>query len=181
MAKKLSAQRARFVAEYLVDLNATQAAIRAGYSERTAYSSGQRLLKAVEVQQALQAAQAKREQRVQIDQDYVLRRLAEIDQMDVADILGDDGEYKPVKQWPKVWRQFISGMDIAEIAEGRGEERVVVGVLKKVKWPDKVKNLELLGKHVTVGAFQENVKLGVTVDLADAIVEARKRARAKDS
>ena len=63
-----------FVAEYLIDLNATQAAQRAGYSMKTAYSQGQRLLKKVEIQQSLQEAKANREVRTNITQDFVLER-----------------------------------------------------------------------------------------------------------
>jgi phage terminase small subunit len=65
----LTARQELFVQEYLVDLNATQAAIRAGYSERTAYSQGQRLLKHVEVQAAVQAAMAARAERTEISAD----------------------------------------------------------------------------------------------------------------
>ena len=151
----LTAKQQRFVAEYLVDLNATQAAIRAGYSERTAYSQGQRLLKNVEIDSAISAAGRDRVERAQITADYVLNRLVEIDQMDVADILEPNGGIKPVADWPKVWRQYISGMDLAELHEGYGDEREMVGLLKKIKWPDKVKNLELLGKHITVQAFKD--------------------------
>jgi len=68
----LTPKQAQFVAEYLIDLNATQAAIRAGYSEKTAYSMGQRLLKHVEVGTAITEAQAKRAERTKITQDYVL-------------------------------------------------------------------------------------------------------------
>ena len=74
---ELTDKQKRFVEEYLVDLNATQAAIRAGYSEQTAYSIGQRLLKKVEVQEAIQQAQNKRSERTQITQDEVIRRLIE--------------------------------------------------------------------------------------------------------
>lgn len=68
----LNARQARFVEEYLTDLNATQAAIRAGYSEKTAYSQGQRLLKNVEVQKHITVAQADRSERTGVTQDYVL-------------------------------------------------------------------------------------------------------------
>ena len=151
----LSEKQRIFVSEYLIDLNATQAAIRAGYSEKTAYSQGQRLLKHVEIQAAIGAAKAERLERTEINADYVLNRLYEIDQMDVADILADNGGLKPIPEWPKIWRQYISGMDLAEMHEGYGDEREIVGLLKKIKWPDKVKNLELLGKHITVQAFKD--------------------------
>jgi phage terminase small subunit len=90
-----------------------------------------------------------------VDASYVLNRLVEIDRMDALDILNDDGTVKPIKEWPKVWRQFISNMEVVEMAGGDDEKRVAV--LKKIKWPDKVKNLELLGKHLQVGAFVEKV------------------------
>jgi phage terminase small subunit len=70
----LNERQRLFAAEYLVDLNATQAAIRAGYSERTAYSQGQRLLKHVEVQAAIQGALAARAARTEITADDVLQR-----------------------------------------------------------------------------------------------------------
>ena len=68
----LTAKRQAFVREYPIDLNATKAAIRAGFSEKTAYSQGQRLLKNVEVADAVQKALAERSERTEITQDYVL-------------------------------------------------------------------------------------------------------------
>ena len=76
--QKLSAKQEQFCREYLVDLNATQAAIRAGYSPKTAYSMGQRLLKNVEVQKAVQSAMDERSKRTEVNADYVLTNLLEI-------------------------------------------------------------------------------------------------------
>jgi len=73
--RNLPLKQARFVDEYLIDLNAIQAAIRAGYSPKTAYSQGQRLLKNVEIQSALANAGEERSQRTEIDQDWVLLQL----------------------------------------------------------------------------------------------------------
>jgi len=156
---KLTPRQSMFVKEYLVDLNGTQAAIRAGYSKKTAQEQSARLLSNVIISEAVAAGIAKRAAKIEINADYVLRRLAEIDQMDVLDIMNDDMSIKPVSEWPKVWRQYLSGFDVAEMFEGRGEDRDMVGILKKIKWPDKVKNLELLGKHIGVGAFSEKVQL----------------------
>ena len=147
-----------FVREYLIDLNATQAAIRAGYSEATAYSIGQENLNKPEIAAAINEAQADRAERTQINADYVLNRLVEIDNMDVLDIVDDNLNLKPVHQWPRVWRRYLSGFDVAEMFEGRGDDREMTGILKKIKWPDKVKNLELLGKHVGVQAFKDRVE-----------------------
>jgi phage terminase small subunit len=107
------------------------------------------------IQARLSLLRAERSERTNIDADYVLRRLAEVDQMDVIDIMDESGAFLPVRQWPKIWRQFISGMDVTELMQGSGDDRAVAGVLKKIKWPDKVKNLELIGKHVDVQAWKE--------------------------
>jgi phage terminase small subunit len=162
-----------FCREYLVDLNATQAAIRAGYSGKTAQEQSSRLLSNVMVQDRISVLKLERNEQVGVDAAYVLRRLTEIDQMDVLDVLLANGELKPVKDWPKVWRTTLSGMDVTEMA---GDS---AGLLKKIKWPDKVKNLELLGKHIDVQAFKEKVEHSGEISLIDRIQEARKRARGK--
>ncbi|HCD7251453.1 TPA: terminase small subunit [Citrobacter farmeri] len=153
----LNDKQEMFCREYLVDLNATQAAIRAGYSEKTAQEQSSRLLSNVMVQSRIAELKADRNEQVGVDAAYVLRRLTEIDQMDVLDILLQNGELKPIKDWPKVWRTTLSGMDVVEMASAES-----AALLKKIKWPDKVKNLELLGKHVTVQAFKEQTATEIT-------------------
>lgn len=146
----LSAKQEAFCQEYIKDFNATQAAIRTGYSQKTADRIASRLLSKVDIQDFVSQLQAKRTERVQIDADYVLKRLHEIDQLDVADILTDAGDFLPIKQWPKSWRISLSAIDIQIINSGDAE-----AITKKVKWPDKIRNLELLGKHIGVNAFAE--------------------------
>ncbi|MFP4773896.1 terminase small subunit [Pasteurella multocida] len=81
---KLTDKQKRFVEEYLIDLNATQAAIRAGYAEKAANREGSRLLSNVDIQDEIQKAQNKRSERVQISQDDVLRDLIELRDMCMA-------------------------------------------------------------------------------------------------
>ncbi|WP_289648937.1 terminase small subunit [Morganella morganii] len=164
----LTDKQEMFCREYLVDLNATQAAIRAGYSDKTANRIAAQLLSKLDIGKRIQELKSERGERLEVDADYVLKRLVEIDQMDVADILLSNGEIKPIKDWPKVWRITLSGIDVTEIA---GD---AAGLLKKIKWPDKVKNLELLGKHISVQAFREQVKnehdvVGTLSDLMDEL------------
>ncbi|WP_312740461.1 terminase small subunit [Cedecea neteri] len=149
----LTDKQEMFCREYLIDLNATQAAIRAGYSENTARKIGSENLTKPDIQDRIAELKSQRCELVGIDAAYVLKRLTEIDQMDVLDILMSTGELKPVKDWPKVWRTTLSGMDVMEMAS----EGSTAAMLKKIKWPDKVKNLELLGKHIDVSAFKENI------------------------
>jgi len=156
----LTDKQEMFCREYLIDLNATQAAIRAGYSENTARKIGSENLTKPDVQNRIAELKANRNEQVNIDAAYVLRRLVEMDQMDVLDIVKDDLSLKPVSEWPPTWRRYISGFDVAEMFENSGEggARELAGILKKIKWPDKVKNLELLGKHISVMAFKEQVE-----------------------
>ncbi len=106
----LTKKQRLFVDEYLIDLNATQAAIRAGYSTRRATEIGYQLLQRPEVAQAIQAAMAERSKRTEVEADYVIRRLREIDEMDVLDILEDDGSFRSIRDWPKAWRKIIARM-----------------------------------------------------------------------
>ncbi len=89
-----------------------------------------------------------------VDAAYVLRRIVEVDRMDISDILTDNDTLLPVSEWPQVWRQFISQFEVEDVFAGRGDERLKMGLLKKLKWPDKIANLKLMGTHVDVSAFK---------------------------
>lgn len=176
----LTAKQQRFVVEYLVDLNATQAAIRAGYAPARAREQAYQLMKRPAVKAAIEQAMQDRSKRLKVDADYVLQRLTEIDQLDVIDILNDDLTLKALSDWPKAWRLSLSGMDITEIGRATEDSQAAMAFLKKIKWPDKVRNLELLGKHVNVNAFKEQVEVNVT-GLADRMAKAKARARDRSS
>ncbi|MGC1125694.1 terminase small subunit [Pantoea agglomerans] len=176
--KPLTEQMVRYCEEYVKNPDdQTACAITAGYSAATAVNAASRLMADPRVKERIAHLRQARSRRTKIDADYVLKRLVEIDQMDVLDILTDEGGLKPVSQWPKVWRTSLSAMDINRIrmAGGDGEEDIE-STMQKVKWPDKVKNLELIGKHVGVSAFKEVQELNINISLADKLAAARKRA-----
>lgn len=162
-AVELTPRQSRFVDEYLLEPNATQAAIKAGYSKNGANAAGARLLANVSVQQAIEARQQDRAERTKVDADYVLHRLHAIDQLDIIDILDDAGNVRPVREWPKAWRQSITAADLHEMQTGD-----VMTVVRKIKWPDKLKTLELIGKHVSVKAFEAEKESGAD-DMAAAL------------
>ncbi|MGV2099043.1 terminase small subunit [Rhizobium sp. 21-4511-3d] len=172
----LSPKQARFVQEYLLDLNATQAAIRAGYSEKTAHSQGPRLLENVGVQAAIQKAKEQRADRTKINADWLLERLAEEATADIADLYTDAGSLKPIKEWPLIWRQgLVGGIEIETLrprgSKGTGqwhgkaqdiheeEEPEEETVVTKIKLSDRIRRLELIGKHVGVQAFNDKVEV----------------------
>jgi len=157
-----------FCHEYLIDLNIKCAAVRAGFSETSARQHGWVVFNRPEVQERIKYLNSSRLGRIAIDADYVLRRLIEIDQMDVLDIMNDNLSFKPVSEWPPVWRQYLAGLDNFEEFEGYGEDREMIGMVRKIKWPDKVKNLKLLGDHVAVGAFKDKHGLETELQLKQA-------------
>jgi phage terminase small subunit len=174
MARKLAnAKRERFCQEYIVDLNATQAAIRAGYSKKTAYSQGQRLLNFVEVKARIDFLKSKRSEKTQWDSQRVLDELIIIHKLDIIDIFKDDmSDFLPLSEWPVEWRRSLSAVDIKKIVDrGKDEgEEDIETFITKVKWPDKTRNLELIGKHVQIGAWEKETQGGAS-DLADALKE----------
>jgi len=160
-----------FVMEYTKDLNATQAAIRAGYSKRTARSVASEILTKPDINEAIAKAVEDRTKAVGIDAAYVLMRLKEINEMDVLDILNDDLSIRSLSEWPKVWRTMISGIDVNTIRQRSDDDTVEESILKKMKWPDKVKNLELIGKHVDVQAFNDRIDVKLKVTLEDIMAD----------
>lgn len=156
----INPQRQRFVEEYLVDLNGTEAAIRAGYSRKSAKAQASQLLALPEVQAAVSAGQASRSERTKVTADVVLQHLDAARTADLADLYDDDGNLKPIKDWPLIWRQgLVAGLEVEELFEGRGEDREHIGRLRKVKLADRTKIIELVGKHVGVQAFRDQVGL----------------------
>ncbi len=187
--KPLTAMQEAYCQSYIkTPENQTQAAINAGFSPNTAAVKASVMMRDERIQKRIAELMEERNKRMRVSADYVLLRLVEIDQMDVLDILNDDGGMKPIAEWPKVWRTSLSAMDIATIKttqaslqKENGEADLSVEdvehILKKVKWPDKVKNLELIGKHVDVNAFKERLDVNVNVTIADRIAAARKRLK----
>lgn len=153
---KLTARQALFVEQYLIDLNATQAAIRAGYSQKTAEQIGYQSLQRPQIQAAIKAATAARSKRTQIDADWVLRRLAMEIEADLAELYDEKGALKPISDWPMIWRQgLVAGVETVQEFEEVDGRKVPIGLVHKVKLSDRIRRLELIGKHIAVGAFAE--------------------------
>ena len=170
--KKLTAKQQRFCDEYLIDLNATQAAIRAGYSEKTACEQGARLLANVKVQKYLQKRKTDRIERTEITQDMVLLELANIAFSNAADyaavvekdatIQCENGAIMPLydEDGNPVKYRTVEPVLTADLTEN---QKRALSVIKKgrdgfeVKPYDKIRALELLGKHL--GMFTEQVKV----------------------
>ena len=152
---KLTNKQQRFVEEYLIDLNATQAAIRAGYSPLTAYSIGEENLKKPVIRAQVDKALAERSKRTGITADRVLLELARIGFINAADLI--DSNDATIKQGAaRDDTAAISSVKVKTIPTEDGDI-----VEREVKLCDKNKSLELLARHL--GMF--NDKLGISGDL----------------
>lgn len=175
--KPISAMMEAYCQSYVkMPENQRQAAIDAGFSPNTAAAKASVMMRDERIQKRIAELMEERNKRLRVSADYVLQRLVEIDQMDVLDILQDDGGLRPISQWPKIWRTTLSGLDISTTITNFNET-TLENMLKKIKWPDKVKNLELIGKHVDVNAFKERVEVSGTVTIADRMARARDRVK----
>ncbi len=160
----LTDKQARFISEYLIDLNATQAAIRAGYSPKAAQEQGSENLSKPIIQQAIREALQAREQRVEITQDRVLKELSLIAFADMRDYgtieAGGGFTAKSFDEMPdgasRVIGKIKEKRKILTTSEGNGEELVIESNLEFGHW-DKVKALELLGKHL--GMWTDKLKV----------------------
>lgn len=139
--RQLSEQRQRFVDEYLIDLNGTQAAIRAGYSPKTAQEQASRLLSNVMVQQAIAKRMAERSKRTGINQDRVVLELAKIALVKMTDIVDSQGRIKSTATDDDL--ACIESVKYKESESDTGSS-----VEREVKIASKLKALELLGKHL---------------------------------
>ena len=150
MTKPKHEMQERFAQEYLVDLNATQAAIRAGYSPKTAASQGTRLLRKVNVIEIIDRLKAERAKRTEITADRVLKELAAVGFSDLRRVMDDDGNMMNPDEWDEDTARAVSTVEITtrSIVDEEGEGPAVVERTHKLKaWP-KVSALQQIGNHL---------------------------------
>lgn len=142
-----------FCQEYIIDSNATQAAIRAGYSQDTAGAIGHENLKKPDIEARINELQEDRAKRTRITQDRVVLELAKIAFGDISCLFNEDGSLKPIHEIDADTRGAIASIESYEEKEAVEEETFKEGTLRKVKMWDKLKAIEMLGK--LQGAFDQ--------------------------
>ena len=144
----MTPKQTRFVAEYLANgLNATKAAISAGYSEKTAASIGEENLRKPEISAAIEARTDKIMERLEVTADMVVQEIAKLAFFDPIHLLNSDGSDKQIHEIDARHRVSIAGFEVCELFEGSGDQKHAYGLLKKVKLADKSRNLEMLGRY----------------------------------
>ncbi len=115
----------------------------------------------------MREALEERNERVRVKSDWVLKRLGELAEVDIAMLFDGDYELRPLDDLPDAARRLIASV---EFEPGQGRK------VRKLKLLDRLKVLKLIGKHVDVSAFRENVSHGVSDDLLERMESARRRA-----
>lgn len=159
----MTAKQKRFCEEYLIDLNATQAAIRAGYSPETAKSVGSENLTKPDLRARIDAEIAKRSRRTGVSADRVVRELAKIAFVNAADII--DPDTATVR--PDASEEDKTCIAAVKFRSSSGESSD--SVEREIRLCDKLKALELLGKHL--GMFSDRLTVSTPSDgcLADIL------------
>ncbi|MCU1286401.1 MAG: hypothetical protein JWO13_2751 [Acidobacteriales bacterium] len=150
MSKSLEPKQARFVEEYMLDLNATKAALRAGYSARTANKIGSQLLGKTRIREAIAQSMEARSKRTQHSADAVIRELSYIGYANMMDYMTITPTGEAFVDFSKLTREqaaAIQEITIDEAAGGAGDGRREKVQRTRFKLADKRGALELLGKH----------------------------------
>lgn len=163
----------RFVAEYLKDQNATQAAIRSGYSKQTARQQASDLLSKPNIKSAIQRKLAKIEAKCEVTAERVIAELGRLAFSDMRQLYNAEGGLKPISEWPEDAARAVAGIDTDELFDGFGNAREQVGVTKKVRLWAKNHALETLARHFKL--LTDKVEVHASDDLMNALQAARKR------
>lgn len=152
---KLSDKQKRFCEEYLIDFNGTQAAIRAGYSKKTAKEQSSRALTLVNVQEHIAFMQRQTSEKLNITKERVLNEYAKIAFSDIRNLFNEEGALVDITKLDDNSAGAVSSVKSSEEwGEDKHGNRIVVGNLKEVKVFDKIRALQDLGKHL--GLFKED-------------------------
>lgn len=158
----MTKKQKRFCEEYLIDLNATQAAIRAGYSPDTAGAIGAENLTKPEIQRAVSKAMAERSRRTGVNAERVVLELAKIAFVNVGNVIDATDATLKTDADPE---------DLAAIQSIKVKDMGDMGIEREIRMADKLKALELLGRHL--GMFNDKIRLDAKLNTGklDSILE----------
>lgn len=168
----LTAKQELFIAEYLIDLNATQAAIRAGFSKKSATAIGAEYLRKPHIAAAVAAKKAVQLERAELSANRVLEEMRRLAFMDVGVLFDSAGNLRPLHTMTPEDRAAIAGVEViiknAEAGDGKTDK------VHKIKLCDKVRVLEMLGKHYKL--LSDTINVTADDALIDKLMAGRKRA-----
>lgn len=168
---KLTPKQERFVQEYLVDLNATAAARRAGYSKKTANRIASENLSKPDIQEAIHRAKRARQERTELTQDMVLQELARLGFFDIRKLFDKHGKPLDISELDGDTAAALVGLEVQDVADSDG---TYAGFIKRYKMADKIRALELLGRHLGAWDRQQQTAAEDLAPLAERLREGRR-------
>ena len=169
-------RRTRFIKEYLIDQNATRAAIAAGYAEKSAHVTGSQLLSNPKIREQIESENAKVNAGLEVTVEHVRSELARLAFHDPRKFLNPDGSAKLITDLDDDTAMALAGFETAELFTGSGEKRELAGYVKKFKLADKGLNLERLGRVLKM--FVDRVEISDADKLVVRLIAGRKRLQA---
>ena len=148
VGKELTHKQKRFCHEYLIDLNAKQAAIRAGYSKKNAQFQASRMLTNANVSGILQKLRDKQLAKIDLSTEEVLSAIKEIGFSDPRKAFDQFCRLLPVNEWPPEVARCIVSVEIVEEFQGKGDSRELTGYVKKVRFWNKNDALEMCMRYL---------------------------------
>lgn len=174
----------RFVSEYIKDQNGTQAAIRAGYSKKTAQEQSSDLLSKPIIRAAVDAALEKIHSNAEVTQERILKALLNIAESDLRQAFNADGTIRTLSEMPDGLVKALSGIEVEDLFFGPKELKHKIGELKKFKLWDKTKALELLGRHLKMFVDKTEITDGsgapVVIQFSPATYDRAKDSKSPD-
>jgi phage terminase small subunit len=174
MSRPLTPKQTRFVAEYLIDLNATQAYIRAGYSPKAAEVCACQLLRNPKVARAVGSGKAKQLVRAELTADRVLEEMRRLAFVDPRRFYDEHGQIIPIHRLSEEDASALAGIETI-IKNTKAGDRVTDEVYK-IKFWDKTRAVEMLGKHFKL--LSDHVSVTLDDVLIEKLHAGRKRAAA---
>jgi phage terminase small subunit len=165
----LNAKQQRFVAEYLKDLNATQAMIRAGYSAKSANKDGPRMLVHAGICEAIAIAQTEIAKSHGISMDWLIERYKRIADADTRKFYDEHGNLKAIKDLDDASAYALAGVETDETTVGGR----VISRIRKIKRWDPIKALDSLGRHLGMFAADNSRDLNVNITLETLITASQ--------
>ncbi len=177
----VDARYERFAREYVIHHNGKRAAIAAGYSAKTAEVQASRLLRQAKVKALVDQFEREAAARLEITKDKIERELARIGFADPRRFFDDEGRLLSPHELGPDEAAALSSVEVFEEYEGRGEDRVLAGYTKKVKFWDKKGALETLGAKFGIGVKKVEVGDPGEFDRYEKMTEAELEAEARQA
>ena len=171
---KLTAQQEKFCHEYLIDRNATQAAIRAGYSIKTAQEQSSQLLSKLMIKGRVNQLISAELGSIDATAARIKKELTNLAFVNIADAYDQNGALKSFEDMPIELQRAILAVESEELFDGQGKNREQIGYTKRIKLTDKLKALEMLGRHQKM--FTDITEHKGLENLAEELKAARLRS-----